>query len=181
MAVRLDTVVSKYSKGLELTAARDADLKRTRALANPAAALGALPKDEFERIKALRANFDLAAGKPPAQANIVGLWAEHSRGSLPRFRWHGAGDTENFYMAVKINSGDREAVTPELWTNINHGANPSDFEAWPMELVSTNGDTATYRATVPIDRIGNFRVSGRIATNGKADAPNWQWAHENGV
>jgi glycosidase len=180
MAVRLSTVL-QYSKGNELTAARDADVKRSQALTNLGAAVGVLPQDELDRVKARKANFDFAAGKAQAQANIVGLWAEHSRGGLPYFRWQGPDATENFYMSVKVNAGDAKSVTPELWTNINHNSNPSDFEAWPMQLVSTNGDTSTYQATVPVDRIGNFRVTGRIATNGRADAPNYQWASENGV
>lgn len=181
MAVRLNTVI-QYSKGNETVAATQADQRRTQALRNPQVAPTLnLPPDEFERVQTRRANFQAAAGRPPAQAQILGLWSEQQRGGLPRFRWHGPGDTETFYMSVRISSGDRQSVTPELWTNIGHNVNPSDFEAWPMTLDRMEGDVAIYRASIPIDRIGNFRVSGRIATNGNAEAPNWQWANAAGV
>ncbi|MBK7864094.1 MAG: hypothetical protein IPJ65_36945 [Archangiaceae bacterium] len=181
MAVRLSTVL-QYSKGNEKVAASLADNKRTQALVDPKAAAALdLSPDEFERVKARRASFEQAAGKVAARANIVGLWTEHQRGGLPFFRWQGQGDRENFFMAVHVADGDRSSVTPELWTNLNHNANPADFEAWPMELVSQNGDTLIFKASLPIERQGNFRVTGRIATNGKADAPNWQWAEQSGI
>ena len=50
-------------------------------------------------------------------------------------------------MSVRIARGNRESVVPELWTNINHNVNPSDFEAYPMQFVSQNGDTAIYKAS----------------------------------
>lgn len=181
MTIKLSTVVG-FSKGVETTAAAEADALRTKALVSPAAVPAAsLPADEFQRIAARRANFDAAATKPPAQAQILGLWTASDRGGLPRMRWHGPGDSETFYMSVKVSSGSKERVTPELWTNINHNANPSDFEAYPMSLSSVNGDVAIYKVSIPIERLGNFRVTGRISTSGRVDAPQWQWAKDGGV
>src|SRR5207253_3193467 len=98
------------------------------------------------------------------------------RGGLPRMRWHGPGDPETFFMAVKISGGDRASVVPELWSNVNHAANPADYEAYPMQLVSQDGDTAVYKATLPIWRQGEFRVTGRVSTSGDVQNPAWQWA-----
>jgi len=177
--VRLSTVL-QYSKGNELTAAKQADEARSKAVVNPAAASGLSPAEQ-QRAQARRSSFEAAKGKPPAKAQILGLWSEESRGGLPRMRWHGPGDKETFYMSVRVSSGDRKSVVPELWTNINHLANPSDFEAWPMEFVSEKDGVAIYKASIPVDQIGNFRVTGRIATNGDVGSPNWQWASNAGV
>jgi hypothetical protein len=177
MAVRLQTVM-QFSRGGETTAARAADEARTRALVTRTQEN--LPPDEYSRVQARRANFDLAAQRPPANAQILGLWSEHERGGLPRFRWHGPGDVENFYISVRV-SGDPDRVAAELWTNINHNANPSDFEAWPMERVGQNGDVYTYRARVPVERLGNFRVTARISTTGNPENPLWQWAGQAGI
>ncbi len=177
--VRLSTVL-QYSKGNELTAAKQADEARAKAVVNPSATTG-LSAAELQRAQARRSSFEAARGAPPAKAEILGLWSEQSKGGLPRFRWHGPGDKETFYMSVKVSSGDRKSVVPELWTNINHLANPSDFEAWPMELVSEKDGVAIYKASIPIDQIGNFRVTGRVSTSGDAANPSWQWASQKGV
>jgi glycosidase len=179
MAVKLQTVLS-YAKGGELTAATAADQKRTQALVNPSS-VGDLPADEFSRVKARAAHFAEAAGKPAAQAQITGIWTEADKGGLPRVRFQGPGQQFNVFMSVKISGGDPKSVVPELWTNTNHLANPSDFEAYPMELVSQNGDTATYKATLNLQTQGNFRITGRVSTSGNASSPNWKWAEDTGV
>jgi hypothetical protein len=179
--VRLSTILG-LSRGKELTAAADADQKRTKVLVDPSTASQVnLPKDEFERVQARRANFGQAAGKTPASAQITGLWTDSDKGGLARVRLQSEGQPLNVFMSVKINSGDRASITPELWTNTNHLANPSDFEAYPMTFVSQNGDTATYKATLPLNVQGDFRITGRLSTSGDAKNPSWQWAEASGV
>lgn len=180
MAVKLSTILT-YSLGGELKAARAADAKRTNALVSPTATRGELSADEFSRVQARRAAFEQAAGKPPASAVITGIWTSADKGGIPRVRYQGPNQPLDVYMKVKITNGDPSSVVPEIWTNINHTANPSDFEAHPMELVSRDGDFATYRAKVPLNTQGNFRITGRVATNGSATSPNWAWAHDAGV
>ncbi len=180
-SVSLSTVLY-FSKGNDLKAAADADARRTKLLLDPAAASSVnLPQDEFEHVEARRADFQAAAGHGPVSAQITGIWSSSNKGGLPRMRWHGPGDAETFFMAVKIKSGDRQTVVPELWTNLNHGANPSDFEAHPMQFVSQNGDTAVYKVSIPVQKQGEFRITGRISTTGQVKNPNWQWAHDTGI
>lgn len=175
--VRLSEIVGRN----DAQAARAADETRSKVLANPAdPAAAQLSRDEFERIKARNAHFTEARNYPGADAKITGLWTGDDKGGLPRMRWKGPGDTETFYMAVKV-TGDPRSVVPELWTNLNHGANPSDFEAHPMELDRQEGDTAIYKVTIPVDKIGNFRVSGRVSTSRDPVSPAWTWSGQQGV
>jgi hypothetical protein len=181
MSVRLSEVL-KYTKGGGQVAAATADANRNRVMVNPAAANEVnLPVDEFQRVEARAAKFRNASDKVPAQAQIVGISSGFEKGGLPRMRWDGPNDTETFYMNVKVLNGDRDSIVPEIWTNLTHGANPRDFEAFPMEFDSQNGDIATYKVTIPVKQQGNFRVTGRISTTGQADNPNWQWAANNNI
>ena len=50
-----------------------------------------------------------------------------------------------------------------------------------MQLDSKRGELVTYKASVPVRQLGNFRVTGRISTSANRAAPNWQWASDSGV
>lgn len=166
----------------DLSAIRQREALREQGLANPTDAIKQqLGADEFERVKTSHAQFVAARDLQKPEAQVVGLWAEHNKGGVPRFRWHGPGDTETFYMSVRVKNGDPRAVVPQLWTNINHGLKPEDFEGIPMQFAKREGDVVTFKATLPIDKIGNFRVTGRISTSGDAADPRWAWAANSGV
>ncbi len=155
---------------------------RAKGLANPTPEVARqLSPDEFARVKTGHAQFLAARGFPKPTAELVGLWSEHDKGGLPRFRWKGPGDAETFFMSVRVKDGDYRGVVPQLWTNINHGLHPEDFEGIPMEFASQQGDVVTFKASIPIDRVGNFRVTGRISTSADAANPQWAWASNNGV
>lgn len=146
--------------------------------------------DEFVHIQERRAAYDAAAGLPGLQVEVTGLWADSMRSGQVHYRWHGPNDTETFHMAVRIknkaqvSADDLKAIVPELYTNLNHGEHPDDFEPIKMELERIDGNTAFFKKQLPLRQIGNFRITGRVVTQPNSNDQNnlgVQWAPEGQV
>jgi hypothetical protein len=91
--------------------------------------------------------------------------------------WDKPGDKIAFEMTVEV-SGDRSQIRPEVWTNANHNDNPEKWDAILMKEVRAEGNRITYRAEIPIDKVGNYRATARVSTDGGLS---WSWAGESGI
>lgn len=121
---------------------------------------------------------DFNAGSAAPKARITGFSSPLVNASgLLDFEWEKPGDKIPFELTIDV-EGAADQVTAEVWTNANHNDEPGRFEAVPMKLVSASGGKATFRADVPIDRIGNYRAVGRVSVDG---GQSWQWMGEQGL
>ncbi len=93
------------------------------------------------------------------------------------FPWDKPGDAIAFELTVEVN-GDRSKVRPEVWTNANHNDAPSKYDAVPMREVKVEGNRVTYRADIPVSKVGNYRATGRLSVDGGAS---YQWAGDLGL
>lgn len=96
---------------------------------------------------------------------------------LIKFEWEGSGDALPFELAVEV-AGDPRKVRAELWTNADHNADPSTYEAHPMHLVRVEGSRAIYRVDLPVTRVGNYRATARVSTD---NGHSFQWAGDTGT
>ncbi|MFO0728879.1 MAG: alpha-amylase family glycosyl hydrolase [Myxococcota bacterium] len=136
------------------------------------------PKDRGEvasRWKAFLLS-STAVTAPPAQARILGLSSDATRG-LTNLRWSKPGDAITFEMKVDPKGGDAKAIVGEVWTNADHNGDPDDYRPLAMER-STKDGQVRFTAKLPIENIGNYRAVGRISVDG---GKTWKWASEFGV
>jgi hypothetical protein len=94
---------------------------------------------------------------------------------LVDFEWAKAGDKLPFEMKVQLDD-DGAGIIPEVWTNANHNADPDRFDPIAMREVRRDGNQVTYRADVPIDKIGNYKAIGRVRTAGDV-----RWMGDDGI
>jgi hypothetical protein len=118
------------------------------------------------------------ASSAPIPARITGFGTPMMDGAgTVRFAWHKKGDTIPFEMTVEV-QGDPAKARAEVWTNANRNDDPTAYAGVGMKVVKVEGTKVTFRADVPVDRIGNYRACGRVSTD---DGQNWQWAGQHGI
>jgi hypothetical protein len=161
------------------TEATKAPAKASAASATPARPAAA--QDVFEAAKA-RAT---ATASAPGFCGAAQEGARIERLSSPTmnaagrvvFGWDKPGDAIPFELTVRVD-GDPSRVKADLWTNANHNDRPDQFDALPMKLVRQDGNQATFRVEVPIEKLGNYRATARISTDG---GRSFAWCSESGI
>lgn len=144
-----------------------------RTPAKPAAAT-----DVFETGKAAKASAPGFCGAAQEGARIESLSSPMmNAGGRVVFPWDKPGDKIPFELTVRVD-GDPSKVKADLWTNANHNDAPEKFDALPMKLVRQDGNQATYRVEIPIEKMGNYRATARISTDG---GKSYAWGSESGL
>ncbi|MGC4113159.1 MAG: alpha-amylase family glycosyl hydrolase [Myxococcales bacterium] len=93
------------------------------------------------------------------------------------FPWDKPGDKIPFELTVRVD-GDPSKVKADLWTNANHNDKPGQYDALPMKLVRQDGNRCTFRVEVPVTKMGNYRATARISTDG---GRSFAWGSESGL
>ncbi len=96
---------------------------------------------------------------------------------LVDFPWDGPGEVLGFELAV-YDLQDPDAVRAQLWTNVDHAADLSQFDAIDMRFDRWEDGAAIYRVDLPVQQVGNYRAVGRISLDG---GQSWQWMGSQGI
>lgn len=89
--------------------------------------------------------------------------------------WRKPGDTVPFELKVRVD-GDTDGISAELVTNANHNDDANVFEAYEMRPVDHADGVVTFRADVPIHKLGAYTATARITTDGE----HHEWANARG-
>jgi len=89
--------------------------------------------------------------------------------------WSGSETTLPLELTAE---GAPSRVRAEVWTNAGSNDAPERFHAVPMDLVGREGEAVRFEARVPVERVGNYRATGRVFID---DNPEPHWAGAQGL
>src|SRR5207244_843973 len=116
--------------------------------------------------------------KAAKEVSVVSFGSSSMMNTQHKPRWRGPGDTMRFEMTLRV-QGDAKnmALTPAVYTNANHNADPHTWRAHKMSFVSQKGNKATFALDLPIYRLGNYQATGVVLDGDKPAL----WARSSGI